>query len=304
MRRSRVTFLSTAALALALACVLAGCDAPRGLPATPSDTVESTTRPTPTETELRQPRLAGVRSWAMPLGATLDDETIDRLADVDLVVVDGEEATATQVKALKSRGAVVLAYLSIGTIEPWRSWYPQVEPYRLEKWADWDEYFADTSREEFRSTIMLDVAPTILGKGFDGLFLDNVDMIEDHPAQTAGVTRLVEGLAVLVHQDGGIVALQNGEDVMPPFLPYIDVWNREDVTYTYNFEAEEYVRVSAADHDAAIRTLARMRALGILTLALDYPPPLDANALAEAAGAAESVGAISWTSDIDLTRTD
>jgi uncharacterized protein (TIGR01370 family) len=240
----------------------------------------------------------------MPIGAGLDAATIDRLAGVDLVIVDGEETTPAQVKALGARGAIVLAYLSVGTIEPWRSWYPQVEQYQLEKWADWDEYFADTSAEGFRAVIMSDVAPGILGKGFDGLFLDNVDMIREHPAQSAGMARLVEGLSVLVHQDDSILAMQNGEDIIGPLLPYIDVWNREDVTFTYDFEAEKYVRTSPADHEAALDGLTRMRQLGILTLALDYPPPDDADAPAEAAEAAGSVGALSWTSDIELTRTD
>lgn len=239
----------------------------------------------------------------MPIGATLDAETVDRLADVDLVV-GGEETTPAQVTVLKSRGAVVLAYLSVGTIEPWRAWYPQVEPYQLEKWADWDEYFADTSAEGYRGVIMLDVAPTILGKGFDGLFLDNVDMIREHPAQSAGMARLVEELSVLVRQDDGILAMQNGEGVIGPLLPYIDVWDREGVTFTYDFDTESYIRTSPSDHEAALMSLARMRQLGILTLALDYPPPDDAGATAEASEAAGSVGALSWTSDIELTRTD
>ncbi len=302
MRRSRIARIALG-LALTLTCGLAGCTLPRDTSTSVPDTQQLSSAQT-TDTELRQPRLAGTRSWAMPIGADLDSETIDRLADVDLVIVDGEQTTVGQVASLKARGAVVLGYLSIGTIEPWRDWYPAVEQYRLEKWPDWDEYYADTSAQGYRDAIMMEVTPTILEKGFDGLFLDNVDMIQDHPAQAAGMERLVEGLSMLVDQSDGILAMQNGEGIIGPMLPYIDVWNREDVTFTYDFEAERSVRTPAEDHNAALTSLDRMRRLGILTLALDYPPPDDTGASAEAAESAGSVGALSWTADIALTRTD
>ncbi len=98
--------------------------------------------------------------------------------------------TAGEVAALRARGATVLAYLSVGTIEKWRSWYPNLKPYRLAAWRDWkDEWFADVSSAKLRATLTDKIAPAILDKGFDGLFLDNVDMIEtrSHRAQRPGM---------------------------------------------------------------------------------------------------------------------
>src|SRR3712207_2949877 len=68
--------------------------------------------------------LDGVRSWAPALGSgSLDGDVRARFAPFDLVVVDGEEATRAQVAALRADGKIVLGYLSVGTIENYRSWY-------------------------------------------------------------------------------------------------------------------------------------------------------------------------------------
>ena len=113
--------------------------------------------------------------------------TADRLGPFDLVVVDGQEVTAADVAALHERGTTVLAYLSAGTIESYRPWYAKLKPYRLEPLDDWDEeWYANVSKPGFRQAIATDIAPSILAKGVDGLFLDNVDMIETHSAAAPG----------------------------------------------------------------------------------------------------------------------
>ena len=73
------------------------------------------------------PLLADAESFAFGIGNGMIEgnaaEVADRLGDYDVVVVDGEEASAAKVSALKAEGAIVLAYLSVGTIEKWRGWY-------------------------------------------------------------------------------------------------------------------------------------------------------------------------------------
>ena len=51
------------------------------------------------------------------------------------MVVDGEVARADEVAALRARGVTVLGYLSVGTIEEWRSWYRSLKRFRLGAWA-------------------------------------------------------------------------------------------------------------------------------------------------------------------------
>ncbi|MEW6583032.1 MAG: endo alpha-1,4 polygalactosaminidase [Actinomycetota bacterium] len=244
-------------------------------------------------------KLRGVRTWAFAIGTTPTPARVPRLARYDLVVVDGEEVTPGVVRDLHRRGTRVLAYLSVGTIEKGRSWSADLAPYRLDLWPEWDEWYADTSRPGFRDAITRRIAPRILAKGVDGLFLDNVDMVESHPKQAAGMRTLVAALARLVHRRGGVLFAQNGEDTIGPLLRHLDGWNREDVTSTHD---GDYTRTSDADRSAAVAALRRIRRAGLLVTATDYVADGDAAGTADAVRTACAAGALPFVSDIDLTR--
>jgi uncharacterized protein (TIGR01370 family) len=245
------------------------------------------------------PRLAKVRSWAFAIGDGAANRNLSRYG---LVVVDGADTSSARVRQLRRGGRIVLGYLSVGTIEKGRWWFAAASPYRLELWQDWGEWYADTSAPGFRRLIADRVAPRMLAKGFDGLFLDNVDMIKTHPGRTAGMRSLVAALASRAHRRDGFLFAQNGEDVIGPMLRFLDGWNREDVTGTYDFDAGRYVVQPAAETASAQAALRRIRRAGVLVTATDY---FASGATAGAQGArrnACAAGALPFVSDIELTR--
>jgi endo-alpha-1,4-polygalactosaminidase (GH114 family) len=251
----------------------------------------------------RAPRLASVRTFALAIGSgDLSGDLSARYRGYDLIVVDGQEATRGQLAALRAGGRIVIAYLNVGAIEPGRPWYPLVKRYRLDYWADFGEWYANVASRAYRQVIARRVAPSILAKGFDGLFLDNTDMIETHPRQAAGMRQLVRALAGRLHARHELLLAQNGEDVVGPLLPYLDGWNREDVTSTYDFATHGYVRQDPAHVAAAQAALRRIAArIGFVT-ATDYVASGDADATAQALRDACAVGAPDFVSDIGLTR--
>jgi uncharacterized protein (TIGR01370 family) len=253
------------------------------------------------------PRLKSVHSWAFAIGNhTLDGGAAAlaaRYAPFDLVVADGEEATPGQVAALRAQGKVVLAYLSVGTIEKWRSWYPKLKRYRLGAWKGWkDEWFARARAKRYRRAIVREVAPAILDKGFDGLFLDNTDMIETHRAQSKGMHTLIRGLSTLVDSRGALLFAQNGYEVIGPILAYLDGWNREDVSWTYDFDDRRYARQKPREIAAALDELRSLASAGLLVTATDYTPAGNSAAEREAVTNACSAGALPYASDIGLRR--
>ena len=131
-------------------------------------------------------RLRGVHTWAMAIGNGALANVMRRPGAFDLVVVDGEEIRRAQVLKLRRHGTLVLGYLSVGTIESYRWWHSAADPYKLELWGDWGEWYADVSRLGFRDLLANRVAPGMLNKGLTGLFLDNTDMVETHAAQRPG----------------------------------------------------------------------------------------------------------------------
>lgn len=246
---------------------------------------------------LRQ-RAHAARSFAFAIGDGASGRDLSRY---DLVVVDGA-TPAIRVAQLKRQGAVVLAYLSVGTIESTRWWYREASPYRLDLWGDWGEWYADTSKSAYRDLIATRVAPRILAKGVDGLFLDNVDMIETHPAQATGMVALVRALGRRVHGDGRLLFTQNGQEIIGPMLPVIDGWNREDVTATFDFATGRYRSVSVADTRYATAAIRRMRAAGTVVTTTDYMLAVNLAARRRAVAVACRNGALPFTSDIGLRR--
>lgn len=251
------------------------------------------------------PRLAQVRTFAFGIGdGALTGDVATRFRDYDLVVVDGEGVTAAQVRRLRSGGRIVLGYLSVGTVEDYRSWYPRARAYAMEPYADWPgERFADTARAGYRTLIAGSVAPAMLRKGLDGLFLDNVDMVREHPAQRAGMFRLVRMLRDRL--DAGrhrYLFAQNGEDVIGPVLPVLDGWNREDVATAYDFDASRYRAAAPGDRRDAVAALRRIGRRGLLVTATDYTSDGTGNAVRVAVRTACGAGAVPFVSDIGLRR--
>ena len=229
-----------------------------------------------------------------------------RLGDFGLVVVDGEEASVEEVEALRGGGTIVLAYLSVGTIEKWRSWYPRLKRFRLGAWANWkDEWFADVSRAKLRREIERRIAPPILAKGFDGLFLDNVDMIEtrNHRSQREGMRKLVLALSTLARSDGRLLFAQNGAWGLRrlDLVGALDGWNREDVTWTHDFDHHRYVRNRPGETRAALDELRAFGEQGLIVTATDYTRAGDEAAADEAAANACGAGALPYVGDIGLT---
>jgi uncharacterized protein (TIGR01370 family) len=249
-----------------------------------------------------QPTLSEAKSFAFAIGVDDIDAALELLKQYDLVIVDGENATAEQVAALQGSDAIVLAYLSVGTIERGRSWFKRVKRYKLDLWGNWGEWYADTSQPKFRRILSGSVAPSILAKGFDGLFLDNVDMIREHRRQRKGMIRLVRALAARVHSSSGYLFAQNGEDVIERMLPSLDGWNREDVTATYNFDTESYEVVSEEDVESNLAAITSIRAQGLVVTATDYVLAGDSATTATAQSNACGVGALSFVSDILLSE--
>lgn len=243
------------------------------------------------------------RSFALALGVDAADPSVQRaLAGYDLVVVDGASTPKAAIRKLQDQGATVLAYLSVGTLEPGRPWFARAKQagWLLDRWDDWDEWYAAVDQPGLRR-LLVDEAERELAAGFDGLFLDNTDMVDAHPGQAAGMRTLVAALDQAVGADGQLWA-QNGDPVATGIVDHLDGWNREDVSFTYDFDADGYVPVPGADRTAAVAQLRRLADRGLVTTATDYLPEVQPELVDEAVRRACAAGARSYVSDIDLTR--
>jgi uncharacterized protein (TIGR01370 family) len=229
----------------------------------------------------RSPRLAAlrrVRRWAPVIGA----DTLPGLDAPDLVVVDGlpdagGDATGARARLAGARGtgALVIAYLSVGTVESWRPYASEVPAAwtlgALPGWAG--ERVVDARADGWRR-LMARTARGLRELGFDGLFLDNLDVAEDHPRTQDAMVALVADIRAAV-SDLLLIA-QNGLATIDR-LP-VDAISHEDTWWRW--QGRRYGPSPPGETAAILDGLRRQRARGLVVLTLDYTEPGDPAAAA------------------------
>ena len=215
-------------------------------------------------------KLDSVKSFAFALGVPLTQENVHHLKSYDIVILDGENTTQEVITELREANVIVLAYLSVGTIERGRSWFRAARRYRLAFWPDWEEWYANIRASGFRRLILNRVIPSIISKSFHGLFLDNLDVFESFPEQRSGTFKLLSSIREQLNQSSKLLAAQNAGSAIEQLAPLIDFWNLEDVSTGYNFERQRYYFKSANSRNRNIKLLQMAASLGLKVAATDY----------------------------------
>lgn len=247
----------------------------------------------------RRAALKRVRRWAPIIGA----HELPELSGQDLVVVDGlpdadgrDTAARARLDAARRGSTLVLAYLSVGTVESWRPYAREADDaWTLGAMPGWEgERYVDARHAGWRQ-ILVREARRLAQLGFDGLLLDNLDVGELHPATQPGLVALTDELRAAV-PDLLLVA-QNGLAIIDR-LP-VDAISREDTWWRWSGEA---YGPSPPDETAEIlEAVRRQRHRGLVVLTLDYTEPGHA-AAGEIVACARAEGFVPAVSVLALDR--
>ena len=120
------------------------------------------------------------------LGAT--DEDTDKIMKYDIVCIDMDEFSESNIQKLKKNHTQIYAYLSIGSLENYRSYYEEFKDITFMDYENWsDERWVDVSNTLWQSHISSE-ADRLKSLGADGLFMDNFDVYyfakEEYPDTT------------------------------------------------------------------------------------------------------------------------
>lgn len=100
--------------------------------------------------------------------------------DSGILVIEPDDYTNNEIKALKIKGYKVLAYLSVGTIEKERDWFKTYSKYKMRQLDNWpNEYYVNITKTEWK-TFLIKRAVTLMQRGFSGLWLDNLDIYSEY----------------------------------------------------------------------------------------------------------------------------
>jgi len=242
-------------------------------------------------------RLKEVRRWGYQLQGTMPHPS----ASLDCLVVDGEGfdksgALAAEVRRLKQRAGkpnrIVLAYLSIGEAEDYRSywkpeWHKNPPAFLAAENKQWKGNFKVRYWDPAWQAIVLDALDKIVAAGFDGVYLDIIDAYEyfgpggPHPERKSAaddmsrfVLRLAQHARVERSAAGFLVVPQNGAtiiDELPDagaraYLDAVDAIGAED---TFFFGAHKEDNPERPQKEV-LAALARFRDAGKTVLAVEY----------------------------------
>lgn len=190
---------------------------------------------------------------------------------------DGNTAyLPAEVAALKSGGRLLLAYLSVGEAENYRSyWQKNWKPGRP-SWLgptnpDWGGNYKVRYWDPHWRRIVSDSANKIRAQGFDGLFLDVVDGWEfwqkDHPQAKQAMIELVLEVR-RQHRDFGIV-LNGGDGLLdsPELLSAITGVAKEEIYFGLDGDSKVTPPQFTRDCQLRLEPLVKARKL---VLSIDY----------------------------------
>ena len=105
---------------------------------------------------------------------------INKLKDYQTVIIDAEHFTKADITKLKKAGKTVYTYLSIGSLEDYRSYYKAYKHLAISKYDGWEgEEWVDVSDKSWQK-LMLKRAKEFKKKGVDGFFIDNTDVYYEY----------------------------------------------------------------------------------------------------------------------------
>ena len=166
---------------------------------------------------------------------------LENFPATDVLVIDGDYYTAEDIAYLRSNGTkIIFSYLNIGSLENFRDYYEEYSKYTLGEYDNWpDERWVDVSNRDWQTFIM-QKAEGLAQKGFDGFFLDNVDVYDQYPSETIydgllGILSELHALNLEIIINGGDTFVRRFIESKGDSHKVFDGVNQEDVYTLYDF---------------------------------------------------------------------
>lgn len=191
---------------------------------------------------------------------------LDELARFDAVVLQPTNYAASEVAELVRRGVRPVAYLSVGEdTGPWAPWQ------RAARNPDWGGAHVRLSHPGWAEALA-SRASSALERGFLGLFLDTLDVVDLYPDDRAALLRVLGSLRRLVDAGRGrrrVLLANRGFALLPELAKWVDSVVFEAFSCSW-LAAGGCAPLGAAELQRNV-VLARLaQASGVPVVALDY----------------------------------
>jgi uncharacterized protein (TIGR01370 family) len=237
-------------------------------------------------------RLSDIGSYATYYGK--DAKSIADLSLFDLAIVQPQLSKA-QLENLHKAGTRVIAYLSIGELDPKSPLVKKVPAaWILGENKIWGSKYIDASQEGWQK-LMLEQQAKLIKAGYDGVFLDTLDTVDLFPQIRAGLVGIVEKMRKaypehLIVQNRGFALLNQTSEL-------IDAVMFENFSSWYNFDKKQYESLSG-DPSSVMSYHER----GLVVLCMDYANPDQTDLITRDFTRAKQFGFIPYVATILLDK--
>ena len=179
---------------------------------------------------------------------------LSTLIKYDNVAIELEEFSSKDIEKLHDNDTNIYAYLSVGSLESYRSYYDEFKEYTFYDYDNWDdERWIDVSVKSWQDHIV-STAKELYELGADGLFLDNLDVyyiaIEEYKGSSSFVEGIYNGLHSIIEElskldlylliNSGTMFLERLKD------------NNDSLINSFEWYAQESVFSTIIDYDKNI----------------------------------------------------
>ncbi|MEZ0323583.1 MAG: endo alpha-1,4 polygalactosaminidase [Hydrogenothermaceae bacterium] len=226
----------------------------------------------------------------------------------DWLIVDPDNFKLESLKEkfyIKKRKAKLIAYVSIGELEPYRDYYKKADKsWIIGENKGWKSKIADLRKDEYIQFLINEVFEK--HKNYNGFFLDTMDSYQMVLKDEAEKKKYEEGLVKLVNilrqkYPDKIILANRPFEIIDKIKDKIDGFVAESLFYGLEIGKEiRYKKMKEEDTKWLLDKLNYVKSLGVKVIVIDYVDPRDRKLQKEVAKMIYQRGFIPYVTDKHL----
>lgn len=164
----------------------------------------------------------------------------DLIKGYSYVILEEKHYNKEEIRLLKKQNKHVVAYISLGEVNSHASHFNLLKDNTLGKNNNWNSHYLDLSKD--KTIIVLSrLIKKCLDKGFDGMFLDNIDNFTSFGPQKNQKKELLSLLKKIRQANPEAFFIQNaGFELINDTSLYVNAILFESVFTNYQFSTKKY----------------------------------------------------------------